>query len=204
MAKRSGLVVAAAALAIVLANADDDGAGPATAPATGSASPALTSQFAASRQAMLRGEVAAAWARLGMSADPDSARRRDTDCAAHSYGQVRDYFRRVRCQWLDRLLFTVHDKAGNTIVVAVAWARFATPAQAQELKRIDDVWGTGQIRPLPGAALGLPDVRLSGQHYASRRDGARTVVAEAEETSGQLDDAFLDELAQVAVLLPHS
>jgi hypothetical protein len=203
MAKRGGMIVAAAAMAIVLANVDDDGSGLATGPAAGPATPALTSQFAASREAMLRGQVAAAWARLGLSPDPDRVQRRDTDCAAHSYGQVREYFRRVPCQWLDRLLFSVHDKGGNTIVVAVAWVRFATPAQAQELKRIDDTWGTGQIHPLPGSSLGLPDVRLSGQHYASRRAGPLTVIAEAEETTGELADSFLDELARVAVLLPH-
>ncbi|OLF04463.1 hypothetical protein BU204_37705 [Actinophytocola xanthii] len=138
-----------------------------------------------------------------MTADPDSTRRRDTDCAAHSYGEVRAFFRRVPCQWMDRLLFTVHDKAGNTVVVAVAWVRFATAGQAQQFRALDDTWGTGQIHPLPATPLGLPDTPLSGQHYASRRTGPLTVVAEAEETAGELADNFLDELARVAVLLPH-
>ncbi|GAB3463812.1 hypothetical protein [Actinophytocola sediminis] len=198
MAKKGGLLVAAAAMAIVLANTDDDGGG--DPPPVD----AIAGQFAASREAMLRGEATVAWSRIGMRAAPGDLRRRDPDCAAHAYGQVGRYLRRVPCQRLDRLLFTVDDKGGNTIAIAVAWVRFDTPAQAAEFKRIDDTWGTGQIRPLPGAELGLPAIRLSGQHYASRQVGALAVVAEAEEAAaGQLSDSFLDQIATVAALLPH-
>lgn len=202
MAKKGGVLIAAAAAAIVLANSEDGSGGGAvtSAPAVG----ANAAAFAASEQAMLRGEVTVAWSGLGMNQSPREARRRDTDCAAHSYGAVREYFRRVPCRYLDRLLFTVEDKGGNTIAVSVAWVRFATPAQAEELKRIDDRWGTGQLSPLPGATVGVPDIRLSGQHYASRRAGDLTVVAEAEEAHGtRLDDSFLDSVARVAVLLPY-
>ncbi len=204
MAKKGGMLIAAAAMAIVLANTDDEGGGTGGAGTAAPAVDALAGQFAASRTAMLRGETTAAWSQLGMRAAPGNVRRRDTNCAAHAYGQVGRYLRRVPCQWVDRLLFTVDDKGGNTIAIAVAWVRFGTPAQAAEFKRIDDTWGTGQVRPLPGAALGLPEIRLSGQHYASRQVGALVVVAEAEEAaSGQLSDPFLDNIAQVAVLLPH-
>jgi hypothetical protein len=203
MAKGTGIVVAAVAIALVLANYEDDDGGAAAGSAPG-ARTASAAQFAASRQAMLRGEATVAWSRLGMARTPGDARRRDTDCAAHSYGQVRRYLSRVPCRSMDRVLFTVDDKGGNTITIAVAWVRFGTPAGAREFKQIDDLWGTGQVRPLPGATLGLPDVRLSGQHYASRREGSLAVVAEAEEVAdGELDDAFLDDIAEVAVLLPH-
>ncbi|MCT2585421.1 hypothetical protein [Actinophytocola gossypii] len=203
MAKGTGIVVAAVVIALVLANHEDDDGGAATGSASGGGN-ASAAQFAASRQAMLRGEPTVAWSRLGMARTAKDASRRDTDCASHSYGQVRRYLRRVPCRVMDRVLFTVDDKGGNTIAIAVAWVRFDTPAAAREFKRIDDTWGTGQVRPLPGSTLGLPDIRLSGQHYASRREGSLTVVAEAEEVAdGELDDAFLDEIAGVAVLLPH-
>lgn len=205
MAKKGGVLLAAAALAIVLANVDEDGGGAGAGSTTAApAVDAFAARFAASRAAMQRGESTAAWSQVGMSAAPGDLRRRDTNCAAHAYGQVRQYLRRVPCRWMDRLLFTVDDKGGNTIAIAVAWVLFDTPAQAQEFKRIDDIWGTGQIRPLPGGALGLPEIRLSGQHYASRRAGALAVIAEAEEAGGgQLSDSFLDNIAHVAVLLPH-
>lgn len=205
MAKKGGTLIAAAAMAIVLANVDDDGAGTDSGIDTEApAVDAFAARFAASREAMLRGEATVAWSQVGMRAAPGGVSRRDTNCAAHAFGQVGRYLRRVPCVWLDRLLFTVDDKGGNTIAIAVAWVRFATPAQAAEFKRIDDIWGTGQIRPLPGAALGIPDVRLSGQHYASRQVGVLAVVAEAEEAApGRLSDPFLDNIAHVAVLLPH-
>lgn len=203
MAKK-GVLVAAVAMAIVLANTDDDGDSGGGSGAATPAVDAFAAQFAASREAMLRGEATVAWSRLGMRAAPGNTGRRDTDCGAHAFGQVGQYLRRVPCRWMDRLLFTVDDKGGNTIAIAVAWVRFGTPAQAAEFKRIDDTWGTGQIRPLPGAPLGLADIRLSGQHYASRQAGSLVVVAEAEEAAaGQLSDSFLDNLAHVAVLLPH-
>lgn len=206
MAKKGGgVILAAAAMAIVLANTDDGEVGTGAGVTTNApAVDAFAGAFAASRQAMLRGEVNVAWSQLGMNPAPGNARRRDTNCAAQAYGQVRDYLARVPCRWMDRLLFTVEDKGGNTIAIAVAWVQFDDPGQAQEFKRIDDIWGTGQISPLPGSTLGLPDIRLSGQHYASRRVGTLAVVAEAEEVgAAQLSDAFLDNLAQVAVLLPH-
>jgi hypothetical protein len=210
MAKKGGggLFFAAAALALVLANVDDDGTdstgGSGGAVANAPAVDAFAGRFAASRQAMQRGEARVAWSQLGMSPMPGNERRRDTNCAAHAFGQVRQYLRRVPCRWMDRLLFTLEDKGGNTIAIAVAWVQFDTPAQAREFKRIDDIWGTGQIRPLPGASLGLPNIRLSGQHYASRRVGTLSVVAEAEEVAPtQLSDSFLDNIAHVAVFLPH-
>lgn len=205
MAKKGGVFIAAAVLAIMLANVDEDGGDAGTGGAGDSpAVDAFAGNFAASQQAMVRGQVRAAWSRMGMSAVPGNARRHDTDCAAHAYGQVRRYLRRVPCRWMDRLLFTVDDKGGNTVAIAVAWVRFDTPAKAREFKRIDDIWGTGQVFPLPGARLGLPEIRLSGQHYASRQAGRVAVVAEAEEAGpGELNDSFLDNIARVAVLLPH-
>jgi hypothetical protein len=208
MAKKGGgLILAAAVFAMVLANTDDDGGGAARSAGPLPQAPvvdAYAGQFAASRAAMQRGQFRAAWQKMGMSPTPGNVRRRDTNCAAHAYDQVQRYLRRVPCRWMDRLLFTVEDKGGNQIAISVAWVQFTTPAQAAEFKRIDDIWGTGQIRPLPGAGLGLPNIRLSGQHYASRRAGTLAVVAEAEEVGAtQLSDAFLDDIARVAVLLPH-
>lgn len=208
MAKKAGAgtVIVAAVLAMALANSDEGqqaatpGPGPGVAPME---SGGHAARLAASQEAARRGDFAAASQRLGMRAG-QSGRRRDTDCAAHASGQVREYLRRNPCRYVDRLLFTIRDSGGGTMAVAVAWVTFRTPAQAREFKRIDDIWGTGQIDPLPGATAGIPDVRLSGQHYRSRRNGALAVVAEAEPVTGRQTDQLLDEIAGVAVLLPHA
>lgn len=198
-----GVVVAAAAV-IVIAGAGKDGL-PGSA---GSAdSPGPPDDFAArlveSQNAARRGDLAAASSHLGMRPGA-SARRHDANCAAHSYGRVRRYLLATPCRGLDRLLFTLRGSNGGTIAVAVAWVEFGTPPRAAEFRRIDDIWGTGQIAPLPGARAGIPNVRLSGQHYRSGRTGTLAVVAEAEPVTGSQTDAFLDSVAGVAVLLPHA
>ncbi|HEY0447649.1 hypothetical protein [Actinophytocola sp.] len=198
MAKRSGVVLGAAVLALVVAN---NGGGRTAAPGGGTG-PAAALGLSASQAAAQRGDLAAASRAMGMLAGP-GGRRHDTDCAANAFGQVRAYLARTPCRSLDRLLFTIRDSRGGTIAVAVAWVDFPTAAQAREFRRIDDIWGTGQISPLPGATAGIPNVRLSGQHYRSRREGTLAVVAEAEPVTGQQTDALLDQLAGVAVLLPY-
>lgn len=203
MAKKAGAgtILLAGVLAMALANSDEGQQASAPTPGAGSV-PVLTG-LAASQQAARQGDFATAAARLGLRAGP-SSRRRDTNCAAHATGQVRQYLRRNPCRYVDRLLFTIRDSRGGTMAVAVAWVTFRTPAQARGFKQIDDTWGTGQIVPLPGAAAGIPDVRLSGQHYRSRRNGALAVAAEAEPVTGQQSDRLLDQVAGVAVLLPHA
>lgn len=198
MAKRSGgVVLGAVVLAIVVANTGEEQHA-----VPGTTAPAQASGLSASQAAAQRGDLAAASRAMGMRAGP-SGRRRDSDCAANAHGQVRDYLLRTPCRTLDRLLLTIRDSRGGTIAVAVAWVEFPTAAQASEFRRIDDIWGTGQINPLPGATAGIPDVRLSGQHYRSRRAGTLAVVAEAEPVTGEQSDALLDQIAGVAVLLPH-
>jgi hypothetical protein len=104
---------------------------------------------------------------------------------------------------LDRALFAAVDEQGDLVVVSVAWVGFRTRGDARRFKEVVDVWGTGNVSPLGGAVLGLADVRLTGQHYDSRRAGAVTVVAEAEPVSGSFSDDLLDGMAEVAVLLPR-
>jgi hypothetical protein len=200
--KGAGTVLLAGVLALAMASAGEDGPAPSSGGTGQAATSTYAARLAASQQAASRGDIAAAARNMGMTAGP-RGRRHNPNCAANSTGQVRDYLRANPCRSLDRLLFTIRDSRGGTIAVAVAWVDFATAARAGGFKRIDDVWGTGQINPLPGATAGIPDVRLSGQHYRSRRVGTLAVTAEAEPVRGQQSDALLDEIAGVAVLLPH-
>lgn len=109
-----------------------------------------------------------------------NAVKRDLECVVHSFGQH-----------------------GNPIVVSVAWVGFRTRGDTRRFTDLDDVYGTGNISPLGGAVLGLADVRFTGQHYQSRRAGAMAVIAEAEPMSGNVEEAMLDAIAEVAVLLPR-
>lgn len=88
-------------------------------------------------------------------------------------------------------------------MVSVVWIGFRSKGDAEAFKRLDDVHGTGDIKPLAGALLGLADVRFTGHHYQSRPDGRVTVTAEAEAADGHLSGDLLDAVADVAVWLPR-
>jgi hypothetical protein len=114
---------------------------------------------------------------------------------------VREFFVRAPCTSLDRMLFG--DGDGNGVVVFVAWVGFRTSGHAQEFKRLDDVYGSGNITPLGGALLDMADIHFTGQHYRSRADGKTIVIAEAEPGAGHLSDELLDAVADVAAELPR-
>ncbi len=201
--KGAGTVLVAGVLALAVASAGEGGGS--APPGSGSAQVAtgsLDARAAASREAALRGDIALAAQRMGMTAGP-RARRHNANCAAFATGEVRQYLLRTPCRSLDRLLFTVRDSRGGTIAIAVAWVEFRTAAEAAEFRRIDDTPGTGQINPLPGSTAGIRDVHLSGLHHRSRRVGTTAVSADAEPVSGAQNAALLDEIAGVGVLLPH-
>ncbi len=170
--------------------------------AESAASRNIIARKANGKRAASRGNADDAWRRMGMRGVRKNLRQ-DLSCVVNSFGAIREFFVRTPCTSLDRALFAVDDGQGNLIVVSVAWVGFRTRGQAQRFKELDDTYGTGNVSPLGGAVLGLADVRFTGQHYQSRRKGATTVIAEAEPVDGVVEDAVLDAVAEVAVLLPR-
>ncbi|MDU0290550.1 hypothetical protein [Saccharothrix longispora] len=162
------------------------------------------------------GAVAAGAGGLAGPADPDQvwrdnglrvvdrATREDVDCAAHSFGQVQELLTATPCVVLDRMLFTLTDDEGGTILVSVAWVEFDDRAKAREFKRVEDVHGTGDIRPLPGALLRVDDVPFTALNYDSDTlDGTTVVVAETELLTGGFTADYLDGIAALAVDTPR-
>lgn len=140
------------------------------------------------------------------SALPDGwvgrAADRQTDCAAHAYGQVRSFFARTPCTSVQRLLATTNSH-GRAVVIASNVVTFPTAPQAQQYLTLVNADGTGNIADLlregvsyPGGPDKLPDAA-----FASRLDGNRVLVAEAGYvggTSGATDPA-LREIAEQGV-----
>ena len=103
-----------------------------------------------------------------------------TNCAAHSYGQVQVFFARTPCTAVHRSLFST-TTGGRAVVVAASTVTFASPGQAAEYLRLVTSDGTGNVNDLlregsryPGSPSKLPPAA-----FASRQDGARVLVAEA-------------------------
>jgi hypothetical protein len=140
------------------------------------------------------GEVPSGW-RLRASDD-------QSNCTAHSYGQVQIFFARTRCSGVHRSLFST-EQDGRAVVVAASAVTFPRPDQAVEYLRLVTSDGTGNVNDLlregtryPGSPSKLPPAA-----FASRQDGVRVLVAEAAFVQGpsSYQDATLQAAARRAV-----
>jgi hypothetical protein len=106
------------------------------------------------------------------------------DCAANSYGEVRDYFSGHPCQGVQRAWYEVSDDEDNAAVLSVAWVEMPDVEAANDLKRLVDRPGTGNVTELSKADGPCQDVRYSGWYYRSDVDGATFRSVQAEPLAG--------------------
>ncbi|MFD2474897.1 hypothetical protein [Amycolatopsis silviterrae] len=130
------------------------------------------------------------------------AAKHEIDCLLNSTDRVREYLAQHRCTSLDRNLFAVGDGHGNAAVISVARVGFPKKSDAEGCEKVEEVQGSGDIKPLAATLLRLADVTFSGHHFQSKVDGKTMVVAETETVAGHLDSDTLDALADVSVLFP--
>ena len=123
----------------------------------------------------------------------------DTDCAAHSYGEVQRWFRGHPCDALYRALFEVRDRRGALVLVAVAWVDMPDTTRATELKRLVDRSGTGNVIELSRERGRYRNVRFDGEHYASRQEDTTVVNAQAQPVGRAARAAELTEFVRAAV-----
>ncbi|GAA4971090.1 hypothetical protein GCM10025792_12990 [Pseudonocardia tropica] len=102
------------------------------------------------------------------------------DCAANSYGRVRQYLLAHPCSSLRRAQFEVRDSKGDVALVPIAWVEMPTKAEADALKQLMDTGGTGNITELSRQRGRYRTVRYTGDAYASRQDGRLVVNAQAQ------------------------
>jgi hypothetical protein len=72
----------------------------------------------------------------------------NNNCAAHSYGQVRDYFQSNPCRHLARAYIQVGDIERSLILVAISWVEMPTSTSARDYKHLVDIPDTGNITEL--------------------------------------------------------
>ena len=126
-----------------------------------------------------------------------------TDCTAHSYGQVQVFFAKTPCTAVHRQPLQHDQHEARAVVVAASTVTFGTATQAGEYLRLVTSDGTGNVNDLlregsryPGSPSKLPPAA-----FASRQDGNRVLVAEAGYAEGASDysDATLQAIARQAV-----
>ncbi|MCE6997463.1 hypothetical protein LZG04_22070 [Saccharothrix sp. S26] len=148
------------------------------------------------------GDADAAWRRMGLRG-LKRTEKQHAACEDASFGGVREFLRRHGCASVDRVLFIVGDDVGNSAVIAVAWVGFGSRGDARAFQDLVDAAGTGDVKALGAAQVGLPDVAFTGANYGSERDRTTVAVAEAEVATGYVTPEVLDALAEVAARLPR-
>lgn len=125
-----------------------------------------------------------------------------TDCAAHSYGQVRTFFGKTPCSSVHRLLATTK-QGSRTVVIASNEVTFDTSAQAARYLALVNSDGTGNISDLLREGVGFPGApsKLPAAAFASRQSGSQVWVAEAAYASGSsvTSDPALKAIAEKGI-----
>lgn len=128
-----------------------------------------------------------------------------TDCAAHSYGEVASFLAKTPCTAVHRVLATTN-QGGRTAVVAYYVVTFPSASKAQQFNSLVTSDGTGDINDLlrEGARFQGAPSKLPEAAFVSRQDGAHVYVSEAGYVSGKSDsnDATLKSVASQAIA-PH-
>lgn len=118
----------------------------------------------------------------------------DGDCAEHAYGRVQDFLRDNPCVGMVRTVFEVRDRRRNVVLVAVSAVEMPDVEGARAYHELVDGEGTGNITELSRERGRYRDVRFTGAHYESHRDGAVVVNAQAQPAGRT---AVAAELAQI-------
>ena len=125
-----------------------------------------------------------------------------TDCAAHSYGQVQAFFAKTPCSSVHRVLATTK-QGDRTVLIASSVVTFDTAAQAERYLALVNSDGTGNISDLlrEGVDYAGGPSKLPAAAFASRQSGDQVWVAEAAYASGSSSttDPTLRQIAQRAI-----
>lgn len=132
-----------------------------------------------------------------------------TDCAKHSYGQIKQFFTETPCDHLTRQLF-VAQVEGRTVYTSVSVVVMPDQEKANELRLFTDKDGSGNVSDVVrdgGVKIkGLDRLSKSGG-YASKLQGRDVVIIEADFAPSdkgddkQADEDLLDEVCEDALRL---
>jgi hypothetical protein len=204
--KGSGGVALVAAVLVVLAGAGGAGGAALNSGAGGGGGAAPAQSIGVrkwdAKRAARGGDAEGAMGHLGVGISKQAVKQ-ELDCLGNSFGQVRDFFAGTPCTSLDRLLLAVGDQAGNAAVVSVVWVTFPGRNQARQFDRVIDVAGSGDVKPLSGGVVGLPDVHITATHYWSEIKDTTITIAESEAATGHVEPDLLDAMTEVAAQLPR-
>lgn len=135
--------------------------------------------------------------------------RKDTDCAANSYGKIREFFTQTACEQLTRGLYMTATKDGRRVYTSVAVVRMAKAEDAAKLRELTDTDGTGNVNDLLRAKVatvsGL-EALSGGGGYSATQHGDDVIIVEsdfgpADKRDKDADEKELDAICSDAIRL---
>ncbi|EWC62812.1 hypothetical protein UO65_1846 [Actinokineospora spheciospongiae] len=137
--------------------------------------------------------------------------RTDTDCAAHAYSKTKTFLAQPGiCTKVVQAVFTTRVQ-DRTVLVGVGVLHMSGADKADELRRLTDQDGTGNVSDLvrEGVVSAPPLKSLSnGLGYAAQQNQAVVVIVEADfapvngkSTTTKADEATLDSICDDALRL---
>ena len=134
---------------------------------------------------------------------PDTA----TDCAEHSYGDIKEFFEETPCDHLTRQLFVT--KVGErTVYTSISVVIMPDEEKANELRQFTDKDGSGNVSDVVRDRVvkinGLDRLSKSGG-YASKQRGRDVIIIEADfapkdkSDDKQADEDVLDDVCEDAL-----
>jgi len=131
-------------------------------------------------------------------AQPVHAVHDDAQCARFFTGELRSLLANSPCQSIRRAVFAATDRAGNPVIVSIAWVRFADAGAARAFA---DVYAQGRGWAAVWNAPHLHADALT-EANASRSAGTQGTVAVLAAANAQLADLAATTADQVTALPP--
>ena len=186
----AGTAAVAVGLAVVM-GAGPGGVPPATAP-TPSPSIQLKAQAKVKQLEKRLPQLKLRWQRKGYQVN---ARAEPAfDCAAHSYGKVRDFFVSHHCTFMIRTYGAFRDKQGDAILVAFSWVEMPTQSEAARLKTLVDTGGTGNVTELSRDTWRYRNVKFAGLGYDSDIEGRAVWNVQVQPVARRTRNVLLNEI----------
>ncbi|GLZ41813.1 hypothetical protein Acsp05_54370 [Actinokineospora sp. NBRC 105648] len=132
-----------------------------------------------------RPEGAYLFQRMGETAEP----LRDSDCAAHAYGEVKQFLTDTPCRQLSRAVFLTVTDDGRTVHTAIAVIRMPDRSSAERLELLARQDATGSVNDLVRERrVSVPGLdRLSQGGFAATSFDRDVVIAESDSADRKPD-----------------
>lgn len=125
--------------------------------------------------------------------------RVDGSCADHAYGDTKNFFKREPCEGLTRSVFATKIE-DRTIYASVSVVEMPDDAKADELRKLTDTDGSGNVSDLVRDKVvqldGLTELS-GGGGYDSAQRGKQVVIVEADYDPKASKGGSEDELDKV-------